>query len=325
MNSSDPCAPLAEHPLVSVVIPTFNRKVWLRSAIESVLPQDYDNIEIVVVDDGSTDGTRAALSDVLTYPRIRYFYQENTGKPAAARNRGIGEATGSVIAFLDSDDLLLPGSISTRLEVLRAFSQVEFVCTNWRCFSGSDENQTKPSIVTASRFIDHLPGEMIESRNNGLVVFSAPFVYELFNSEFVNASTVMVRRELIDRVGNFNEAMIIGEDYDLWLRIGLRTRMAFVEAPLGLMRNHDNHLTSDELKNFAHDAQVIQRFLERSVPIPRKWRSRLNRRIATFYHAAGMAFLRAEDRRKALQFFGMAWRCRPLSLQTMRDILKCLA
>lgn len=325
MTEVPPLSPSRDGPLVSIVIPTFNRKHWLRAAIESVFSQDYQNFEIVVVDDGSTDGTREDLKDLMARSDVKYIYQANTGRPAAARNRGIHEANGSVLVFLDSDDLLLPDSISRRLNVLLSQPQVGFVCTNWQCFSGSIEGDFKPSSVTVSRFVERLPAALIEIRTDEVVVFGSPFVYELFNSNFVNTSTVMLRKEVLDRVGSFNESFIIGEDYDLWLRIGLHTRIAFIEAPLGLLRTHDGHLTGNELLNFEQDALVLRRFLRECPPIPVMWRKRFKHRLAQFYRAGGAAFLRAADRRNAFRFFVMAWRHQPASIDGMKWILRSLA
>lgn len=317
-------SPQRTGPLISVIIPTFNRKNWLRAAIESVLAQDYQNVEIVVVDDGSSDGTQEILCDLIARADIKYIYQSNTGRPAAARNRGLRESTGSIVVFLDSDDLLLPGSVSRRLGVLAAFPQVGFVCTNWQCFSGSAEGPLKPSRIITSRFMERLPTELIDFRRDDVVVFQAPFVYELFNSDFVNTSTVMVRREVLDRVGTFDESFVIGEDYDLWLRVGLHTRMAFVESPLGLLRTHNGHLTGDEHLNFEQDALVALQFIKARSNLPSKWRKRFMRRLAQFYRTGGATFLRSADRRRAVRFFLMAWRCEPASMENVKWIFRCL-
>lgn len=311
-------------PLVSVVIPTFNRKAFLREAIASVLDQRHNlSIEILVVDDGSTDGTAEALADLLSHPAVRYFHQPNFGRPAAARNRGIREAKGDLVAFLDSDDLLLPDSIARRTEVFQKVDDVDFVCTNWLSLSGSLSGGTRPSVVSAKNLIDHLPRHLVNFRENGLVVFDPAFVYELFNSDFVATSSVMVRRRVFPGAGVFDESLLIGEDYDLWMRIGLKSRIAFLEEPLTLFRSHDSHITGNELLNFKEDKKVINNFLQRSHPVPDHMKSRLNRRLALFYFAGGKAFLRAGDRVTARSFFLTSLRHDPYSWQAIKHAIGC--
>ena len=107
-------------PLVSVIIPTYNRAEIIEEAVDSVLAQDYKDFELIVVDDGSTDNTSEVLA---TYgDDIRVLYQENKGV-SAARNRGISEAAGKLIAFLDSDDLWMPQKLTTQVEFFRHFHQ----------------------------------------------------------------------------------------------------------------------------------------------------------------------------------------------------------
>jgi glycosyltransferase involved in cell wall biosynthesis len=312
-------------PLVSVVVPTFNRKAWLREAIDSVLNQQHaPSIEIIVVDDGSTDGTAEAMSDLSSQPIVRYFSQKNTGKPSIARNRGLREAKGEFIAFLDSDDLLHPESISRRLEILKAFEDVGLVSTDWRCFSGSLDLGTRPSIISAKGFLEKVPADMIDLRADKLFVFGKSFVYELLQSDCMNTSSVMLRRKVLDIAGPFDESITIGEDYDLWLRLGALARIAFLDEPLAFMRTHTSHITDDERRNFEDDRRVIERFLRRSGPVPAGLRRRVSDRLAQFYAAGGAVFLRDRDNSRALQFFLNSLRHNPYSWKTVKSVVKCL-
>ena len=119
---------MRNNPLVSVIIPTHNRASLVADAVKSVLNQTYNNIEIIVIDDGSTDDTRSVVTSLSG--NIRYVFQEKQG-PGVARNRGIDEATGDWIAFLDSDDLWLPDKLSLQFKVLEAFPQYKAVHTNF--------------------------------------------------------------------------------------------------------------------------------------------------------------------------------------------------
>ena len=327
MNELDTGAtPMAtDHPIVSVVIPTYNRHEWLREAIASVFSQSQDiALEIIVIDDGSTDGTAEALSEVFARPNVKYIWQDNTGKPAAARNRGLREVRGEFIVFLDSDDLLHPESIARRLEVLREYGDVGLVCTDWLCFAGSVAQGTKPSILTAYRFLAGVPADLIERKNGRTYVFHKPFVYELLYSEFVFTSSTMVRRALLDAIGGFDESITIGEDLDLWLRIGLQSKLAYIDEPLSFMRNHATHITSDETRNFREDERVIELFLKRSGSIPRGLRRRIGARLSSFYTAGGKVYMRVKDKPQARRFFFKSLLWNPYSWKNVKNMLKSL-
>jgi len=129
---------------VSVIIPAYNGAAFLPEAIDSVLAQDYEPLEILVVDDGSTDDTHDVLRPYA--PRIRYFYQENRG-PSAARNLGIERARGDLIAFLDADDRWLPGKLAAQVAALGTQSAAALVHTDvlfWDPTRGSRERPRRP-------------------------------------------------------------------------------------------------------------------------------------------------------------------------------------
>ncbi len=207
-------------PQVSVIIPTYNRGRVIKEAIDSVLAQDYTEFELIVVDDGSTDHT----SDVLDSYRnvIKVLSQKNKGV-SAARNRGIAEASGKFIAFLDSDDLWLPQKLSTQVEFFNKtpdalICQTEEVWIRNRLRVNPKKRHKKPSGM-----IFKLSLELC----------------------LVSPSAVMIKRSLFDRVGEFDETLPACEDYDLWLRISSRFPIYLVDTPLIIKRGgHDDQLSS---------------------------------------------------------------------------------
>ncbi len=206
-------------PLVSVVVPTHNYAPYLTEAIESVLSQDYSRLEIIVIDDGSTDDT-PAIVESLREPRVVYSYQESRG-PGSARNRGTEMARGELIAFLDADDAWLPGKISAQIARFRAHPELGLVgswgfdCDSWNRPTGLRKT---PSIVAAMSF------ERLLVRN------------------FIVPSGVMVRKRCLVEVGGFNDHRH-GEDWDLWLRIARRFPIGFVQEPLFKRRTHAGALS----------------------------------------------------------------------------------
>ncbi len=201
----------SKNPLVSVILPTYNRKWILKEAIDSVLAQDYEDFELIVVDDGSTDNTCEILD---TYGQdIIVLRQANKGV-SAARNRGIAEAGGQLVAFLDSDDLWLPRKLSR---------QVDFFNLN----PDAVINQTEEIWIRNGARVNpkdrhRKPAGMIFERSLGLCL--------------VSPSAVMIRKSLFDVVGVFDEDLPACEDYDLWLRISCRYPVDLIDTPLIIKR-----------------------------------------------------------------------------------------
>ncbi len=200
-----------EKPLVSVIIPTYNRGWIVREAIDSVLAQDFEDFELIVIDDGSTDDTRRLLD---SYGRdITVICQANSGV-SAARNRGIAAAAGQLIAFLDSDDLWLPGKLSRQVAFFETHPQTLI-------------NQTNEIWVRNGVRVN--PGR--RHRKSSGMIFERSLALCL-----VSPSAVMVRKNLLDTVGGFDETMPACEDYDLWLRISCRYPVYLIDTPLIIKR-----------------------------------------------------------------------------------------
>jgi glycosyltransferase involved in cell wall biosynthesis len=198
-------------PQVSVIIPTYNRAWCLREAVDSVLTQNFRDFELIVVDDGSTDDTPRLLQEYGD--AIRVFRQENRGV-SAARNAGISVSRGALIAFLDSDDLWLQGKLARQVEFFKAHADA-LIC------------QTEEIWVRNGRRVN--PGK--RHRKRGGMIFEPSLDLCL-----VSPSAVMVRRELFDRVGLFDESLPACEDYDLWLRVSCRFPIGLIETPLIVKR-----------------------------------------------------------------------------------------
>ena len=206
-------------PQVSVIIPTYNRAWTIEEAIDSVLAQDYTEFELIVVDDGSTDHT----SDVLdSYGNvIKVLCQKNKGV-SAARNRGIAEASGKFIAFLDSDDLWLPQKLTV---------QIEFF------------NQTPDALICQTEEIWVRNGLRVNPKKRHKKPSGRIFKPSL-ELCLVSPSAVMIHRGLFDRVGGFDETLAACEDYDLWLRISCRFPIHLIDTPLIIKRGgHDGQLS----------------------------------------------------------------------------------
>lgn len=217
--------------LVSVVVPVYNGEKYIRCAIDSVLAQDYRPLEIIVVDDGSSDATLQVLADYGD--RIRVFSQPNKGS-AAARNLGTRVAEGAFIAFIDADDYWFPGKISAQMAALRetgcrmSFSQFLFWCADDKGI------WPEPEQVLAE-----------ESGSRSMEAFAEPkWVYvDLLLDCLVWTSTVVVERDALLQIGGFDEDLRKGQDYDLWLRLSRELQMASLAQVTALYRTHGESIT----------------------------------------------------------------------------------
>jgi glycosyltransferase involved in cell wall biosynthesis len=212
--------------VVSVVIPTRDRESFLPQAIESALAQGLLDLEVLVVDDGSTDGTERALRTFAG--RIRTLRQEPAGA-AAARNRGWTEARGEWIAFLDSDDWWEPHALERALEVAREDGAVGLVAF-----------QAHRVRADGAR-----SGRIFRKRSAGPYFTTA----SLLLGDAGTVLTPIVRRDLLERVSGFDETLVAASDCDLWLRLSFETRLRSVPEPLLNVRVHEGNTSRDKVVN----------------------------------------------------------------------------
>lgn len=194
---------------ISVIIPTYNRAFFLKKAIDSVLFQTYQDFELIVVDDGSNDGTGNIISQYKD--EIKYIYQENKG-PASARNRGIEEAQGNFIAFLDSDDRWR----SDKLEI-----QFKAMQDNPDC------------LISHTQEIWYKNGKVLNQKEKHKKY--SGFIFDrCIKMCAVGMSTMMVRRGIFKEVGLFDDSLPCCEDYDFWLRVSTKFPFLLIDEPLTL-------------------------------------------------------------------------------------------
>ena len=197
-------------PKVSVIIPTHNRRDYLREALASVLAQTYQDFEVIVVDDGSTDGTEEI---VRAFPETRYIFQENRGV-SAARNVGVARSNGEWLAFLDSDDLWQPSKLAIQIEFFTAQPHARICQT--------EELWLRNGVRVNPHTKHRKPSGDIFARSLHLCL--------------VSPSATMMRRELFESAGGFDEALPACEDYDLWLRIAATEPVHLIATPLIIKR-----------------------------------------------------------------------------------------
>lgn len=225
-------------PLVSVIIPVYNGAAFLPDAIATLEAQQYPALEIIVVDDGSTDAT-AEVAAQYGGDRLRYFYQRNQG-PSAARNHGLAEAQGEVIAFLDVDDQWPAQKLQHQMQVLLDRPEVDIV---------NGYVQVMQAVEPQADGADQ-PMRQFEQRFAPVVSF--------------NLGSALFRRSVFDRVGCFDDQQIHSEDVDWFMRAReLGIVMVVIEEVTLLYRKHDSNLTRDRNENLRGFLEAVRKSIHR--------------------------------------------------------------
>ncbi len=232
---------------VSIIVPAYNCATYLAEALQSLREQSERDIEIIVVDDGSTDATRhIAQAQAAHDLRIRVFTQRNSGTPAAARNRGLREARGEFVAFLDADDLYHPEKIARQLQALQDHPELDIVFCDVVQFT-TDPYDPKNACYLRDRDFVNAAAAHLEKLVEDVYGCRDSF-YRFMSTRFTCLSTqgvFMRRRVLQQETVWFDENFVIGEDIDLWFRLALRTKIGYVNQPLAYYRHHDVSITKD--------------------------------------------------------------------------------
>ena len=235
---------------ISVVIPCYNAAPYLAATLDSVLAQDVAGLDVIVVDDGSSDGSAALVAN--NYPQVRLLRQSNAGI-AAARNSGIAAARGDWVAFIDADDIWLPGKLRAQLEQLQAKPDCRLSYTAWQDWPSQAAGPAPHELAAVAA------SAADASRWDGASGWIYP---QLLLDCVVWTSTVLVQRTLLAEIGGFDTSLRVGEDYDLWLRASRVTPIARVARPYALYRQHPASITR-ALPDDNYRAQVVSLALAR--------------------------------------------------------------
>ncbi len=282
-------APGGSLPLVSIVIPTYNRARWLRECVESALAQDYERLEVLVVDDGSTDETSEIIKG-FTDPRLRYTKKEHTGAPST-RNYGIRISRGDFILWLGSDDILTPGTARKQVEVFQEVQDVDVVYGDtWRI--GEDGRSLGHGISPPELYgVDLVP-------------------YFAGRCAIQDAGT-MVRRDCYSRFGPYAEDFLRTQDYEFWTRILDGCKFKHAGMTVCKIRAHNLPCLSGYMrqKDRSYEARIFDRMM-RSYPLKRLFPKLFNGDpllgMSRALVASASIFLRWEAAQRADELFSRA-------------------
>ncbi len=227
-------------PLISVVVASYNMGQYVCQAVDSILNQEYPNLEVIVVNDGSSDDTWERLEKYADLPQVRIIHQENGGQ-TVAKNRGLQESRGDYVGFCDADNYWLPGKLSKQMSLFEKLDKPGVIYGDLQLIDGDGNFLETPSV---KRYSGRITGQLL--RNN-----------------FVTFNTTLIPRAILDDVGFFDEKLRMGIDYDLWLRISVAYDFYYLPEKLVAYRIWGGQMSKRLGERFDNFFRLMTAFLER--------------------------------------------------------------
>lgn len=295
-------------PIVSIIIPTYNCGLYIVETIQSVLNQSFKDIELIVVDDGSTDATREIVGSIDG--PIRLIPQPNAGV-CVARNRGIREALGKYICLMDHDDYWFPHKLERQVNLLETLPEVGVVYSSFILWHRDERCGEFPAAESFA--LTDTPDDFVPE-------FSGWIYHQFLLDCWMLTSTAMFRAEIFEQCGTFDESLPYSEDWDLWLRISRCYPFIQLRRPSTLYRQH------------AHQGNRVTRPIDYRTRLLRqavaKWgfcsrdgrclaKPEFYRKLATYHAEFGLGHLRAGNRKEAVIAFLKSWITYPKNLKTL--------
>jgi len=233
-------------PKVSVIIPVYNREDRIILSLKSVLNQTYKNLEVIIVDDASTDNTSKILKPFIDNKKVRYYrLRKNSGKPSIVRNYGIRKSKGEYIAFIDSDDIWLKDKLTLQFNFIRN-SDVELGYVFCDAFVRNSGNKRMERFITQQNFYNNFKNYITRKNNYGYILDKQLFFEYLLVDFLVFNQTVLIKREIILKYSCFNENLTYGEDNDLWMKVARDFSIGYIDKPLFVYVKHEDNLMNND-------------------------------------------------------------------------------
>jgi len=288
---------MSEAPAISVIIATYNRARFLPETLDSVLSQRFDDFEVIVVDDGSTDNTQQIVERYGS--RLKYFYQENRG-PSAARNLGTRHAQAPWIAFQDSDDLTLSNHLESLYRYAQEFPDCGMVFGNGRYIGG----------------LEHDRDTIIPARKSRLLAEKGVRLSDLFEKSIVRLQAALISRKVYEAIGGHDEALRISMDLDLAFRIFMNAPVAYLDQSLFAYRKHQGNTGRDQELRLTENIRVIEKLLREYPQVGTLLgRTAVTRRLAYRYYRLAKGRWERADITAARQAIDVAISLRPFFLK----------
>lgn len=276
---------------VSIIVPAYNAEAYIEETLKSILDQDYTDLEVIVVNDGSKDSTEKKVRGMAeSDSRIKYLDQANSGGPAKPRNVGIEQAKGKYIFIFDADDVMLKGKISHSVELMEKYPAADLLFTN---FSSIDENNK----VIKENFLEEYDTlwKLIDNRCDDSHFISASVIHPaLVKVNFIGTSSVVLRRSALMEADKFNESLKNSDDRLFWLRFSKSHNFIFTNR---IFHQYRILKTGISNQSFTRRGPSKIKALEiaRNEEINQELRERLSKQIAYDYASLAYAYRLLKD------------------------------
>lgn len=297
-------------PQVSVIIPSYNCECYIAQTIESVLNQTFKDLELIVIDDGSTDRTREIVSSYG--PLVQLITQANAGV-CVARNRGIREAAGDFICLIDHDDYWFPEKLAKQLSAFQSHPEAGVVCSTYiRWHAAQDGQFPRPDSFDITAYPDEFEPD-----------FSGWIYHQFLLDCWMLTSSAMFRAEVFNYCGAFDETLPYSEDWDLWLRISREYPTIQLNRSMTLYRQHTQQ-GNRVVRDVDYRTQLLIKALKKWGLCSRDGRC-VNRRqfftqLAAYHASFAFGQLKAGNRKRAISSFLKGWMAAPVNLKYLAFI-----
>lgn len=285
---------------ISIIIPIFNKAELVSSAIQSILNQSYNDVEILIVDDGSNDDTALIVEQYAQqHPQKIKFFKKTRKGVGSARNYGLKAASGEYICFLDADDILLEYSLEARFNLLSSFPKFKVVFSDYNFQTNSNLQQ---AILSQKGFKEFF-SPCVESINGNNFFFNKNFFYYAlrFSPLPLHAGTIMLHKSITDEIGLFREDVSSSEDTDYWIRILKDREIAYIDSPLFCYNNCYSDLSNQGEICYLNRIKIFKNYFFRSRDSIEK--ALLARKLMAAYH--GLAYHYMKHRKITLAFLSL--------------------
>lgn len=261
-------------PKVSVIIPLYNGKKYIRETLESVFSQTYDDFEVIVVDDGSTDDPKEDLAPFRD--KIKFIRQKNSGCPAGAKNTGVRQAKGEYLAFLDQDDLWKKDKLQKQIDLFKKDQETLAVASNVGIIDGFGKSIIEKVWPNPEIWKN---ADIREKLSQGNIILTS--------------SSVMIRRNFIEKYGFFNEKLLITDDFDMWYRVSRMGKLMLMPEVLTYWRMHSSNTSKMSEKTRVDTAMYYEELVKDNTlskeekVIASEWLKTMKIRLANYYLMVG--------------------------------------
>lgn len=322
--------------MISVIIPTFNKASLLMEAIESVLSQTFQDFEIIIIDDGSTDGT-GEIVEKIGDPRIVYHFQNNEGVNRA-RNKGIEISKGDHLAFLDHDDIWLPFKLELQMACLDKHPEVDFVFSNFNALF-DETKKIIPSYIKKQYSVfsqNKLDFQQIFSFREDIRTISKRFAHIegsffwgnmlptiLLGNYALNPSR-LIRKRAMEKIGGFSEKFPITDDYEAIIRMSKNGMGGYIDIPTldyRIRKNSLSHSSENSIRKWKESIEIVESALRDNEEIYKKHKVRYDKNLASFHFEIATLYDIDKKRNEAIEHWNTSIKFNPLNIKAYSGLL----